>query len=150
MSVQDRPIAYDRVQNALMHETVAALDPRPARTLGSEATLAQAVACMAQHDIGAVLIVEASGALVGILTERDILFRGVAREFQQHPVRDAMTRRPESVRDTDSLALALHKMDCGGYRHLPVVLAPHHYGVISVRDLLGYITRICQGSHHAG
>jgi CBS domain-containing protein len=151
MSEQDRPIPYDRVQNALMHETVAALKPRAALTIGPDTPLSEAVACMAQHDIGAVLIVDASGVLVGILTERDVLIRGVSREARQRPVREWMTHRPESVRDTDSLALALHKMDCGGYRHLPVVHdVPHRYGVISVRDLLAYITRICQGSHHAG
>lgn len=154
MSQQDRPMPHDRVEQALMRETVATLQPRSALTLPPQATLAEAVLCMAQHDIGAVLVVEPGEVLVGILTERDVLFRGVAREVQHRPISEWMTRRPETVRDTDSLALALHKMDCGGYRHLPVVRDRRLVGVISVRDLLGYITRICLashvGSHHGG
>ncbi|MFQ3650022.1 MAG: CBS domain-containing protein [Gemmataceae bacterium] len=150
MSQQDRPMPHDRVEHALMRQTVAALQPRAAVTLPPQATLAQAMACMAQHDIGAVLVVEAGDTLVGILTERDVLFRGVARETHQRPIAESMTRGPETVRDTDSLALALHKMDCGGYRHLPVLSDRCLVGVISVRDILNYITPICAGSHHGG
>jgi CBS domain-containing protein len=39
----------------------------------------------------------------------------------------------------------LHKMDSGGYRHLPVVRGGQVLGVISVRDMLRHITRLCQG-----
>ena len=44
---------------------------------------------------------------------------------------------------TDKLAFALLKMDVGGYRHLPVVKDGKPAGVISVRDLLRHITRLC-------
>jgi len=148
ISQQDKPMPCDRVEQALMCQDVASLQPRPALTLPPYATLSQAVACMAQHDIGAVLVVEPEENLVGILTERDVLFRGVAREAQSLPIERCMTRQPETVRDTDSLALALHKMDCGGYRHLPVLGDRRLLGVISVRDILGYITQICAESHH--
>ena len=57
-----------------------------------------------------------------------------------------MTRRPETIRSSDSLAFALHKMDCGGYRHLPVVQDGRLLGMISVRDMLRHITDICRTS----
>jgi CBS domain-containing protein len=55
-----------------------------------------------------------------------------------------MTCGPETVTSSDSLAFALHKMDGGGYRHLPVVSGGRPTGVISVRDLLRYFTRLCK------
>ena len=44
----------------------------------------------------------------------------------------------------DTLAFALHKMDVGGYRHLPVLKDGKPTGVISVRDMLRHITRLCK------
>ena len=35
-------------------------------------------------------------------------------------------------------------MDCGGYRHLPVLEDGHPIGMISVRDMLRHITRLCR------
>ncbi len=55
-----------------------------------------------------------------------------------------MTANPECVNADDTLAFALHKMDVGGYRHLPVLHEGKPAAVISVRDLLRHITRMCK------
>ena len=55
-----------------------------------------------------------------------------------------MTANPETVSTSDSLAFALHKMDVGGYRHLPVIHHGAPVGVVSVRDMLRHITRLCR------
>jgi CBS domain-containing protein len=55
-----------------------------------------------------------------------------------------MTPNPETVSSGDTLAFALHKMDGGGYRHLPVISGGRPTGVISVRDLLRHFTRLCR------
>ena len=44
----------------------------------------------------------------------------------------------------DTLAFALHKMDVGGYRHLPILREGRPVGVLSVRDMLRHITRLCK------
>lgn len=142
----DRPVAQDRVERSLMEDTVGQLNPRQAVTLPPTATVDEAIQVMLRHDIGAVLIVEKDGRLAGIFSERDLLTK-VARpdmEQTQRPVRDFMTANPESVRPTDTLAFVLHKMDCGGYRHLPVLKDGQPLGMISVRDMLRHITRTCQ------
>lgn len=150
MTEQDRPMPYDRVEKALMTESVEALRPRPAVTLSPDTALGDAVRYMADHDIGAILVVDAGEALVGILTERDVLLRAIDPDLLHRPIGDLMTRRPETIRETDSLAFALHKMDCGGYRHLPVLRDRQLVGMISVRDLLGHITRLCKGLNDVG
>ncbi|MBY0231110.1 MAG: CBS domain-containing protein, partial [Gemmataceae bacterium] len=102
---------------------------------------------MAREDIGAVLVLDGMGGLAGIFTERDLLLKvdlEDAREMAR-PVADFMTRRPETVGDTDPLAFALHRMDCGGYRHLPVMRGRELAGIVSVRDMLGHIIRMCKG-----
>ena len=95
------------------------------------------------RDIGAVVIVDEAGNLAGIFTERDLLTKAVGPEKAQLPVSAFMTPRPETVRESDSLAYVLHKMDGGGYRHLPVVKNGRPVGMISVRDMLHHITRLC-------
>jgi CBS domain-containing protein len=142
----DQPAAQDRVERSLMEDAVDQLTPRQAVTLPPTATVKQAIQVMLSHDIGAVLIVNDAGKLVGIFSERDLLTK-VASPHVDHttqPVSDFMTPNPETVRPTDRLAFVLHKMDCGGYRHLPVLSDGQPAGMISVRDMLRHITRLCK------
>ena len=117
----DRPVAHDRVERSLMHDTVAALAPKPAVTLNPGATVGQAMRLMLERNFGAVPVVEA-GRLVGIFSERDLLVRvaGMAG-YADRLLAECMTPNPETAREGDTLAYVLHKMDSGGYRHLPVV-----------------------------
>ena len=101
---------------------------------------------MLEKDVGALLVVDEAGTLLGIFSERDLLKR-VAADFDRlkdSPVSNFMTPKPEAVTVEDTLAFAVHKMDVGGYRHLPVLSAGRPSGVISARDLLRHITRLCK------
>jgi CBS domain-containing protein len=141
----DRPVAIDRVERSLMEDTVASLRPRAPVTIARTATLGEAIALLLARDIGALPVVDAGGALVGILTERDLLLEAAGVEGHAgHPVEDYMTLRPETVRETDTLAFALHKMDSGGYRHLPVLRDGRLVGIVSVRDLMRHVTGLCK------
>jgi CBS domain-containing protein len=144
----DRPFAHDRVERSLMDDSVAMIRPVPAITVTPETTLREAVRIMLAYNVGALLVDDAAGHLIGIFTERDLLLKIGDDPTEQAglPVHEFMTRRPETIRESDSLAFALHKMDCGGYRHLPVLRDGLLLGVISVRDLLHHVTRMCQGA----
>jgi CBS domain-containing protein len=143
----DRPAPHDRVERSLQEDCVGLLAPRKAITLPPDAPVAQAMQTMLAADIGALLIVDGGGRLVGIFSERDLLTKvaGDVDDYAARPVRDFMSPDPETVRATDSLAFALHKMDVGGYRHLPVLKDGHPLGMVSVRDMLRHITRLCWG-----
>lgn len=141
----DRPAPGDRVERSLMGDAVRSLGPTPALTIPAFMSVRAAARLMAEEDIGAVLVEEGTG-LVGIFTERDLLVKvdlASAAEMAR-PVSDFMTRRPETVGETDPLAFALHRMDCGGYRHLPVMRGRDLVGIVSVRDMLGHIIRMCK------
>jgi CBS domain-containing protein len=129
-----------------MEDHVSDLRPQPAVTVLATATVGEAVQLMLSRDIGAVLVVDAFGRLAGIFSERDLLTKVVdaAGTNLDLPVQGFMTAHPETVTAENSLAFALRAMDVGGYRHLPVLEDGLPVGVISVRDMLSHITRLCK------
>jgi CBS domain-containing protein len=142
----DRPTAHDRVERSLMEDPVRVLRPRKPVTLRPTATVREAIQTMLARDIGALLVVDESDKLLGIFSERDLLVKvaGIHDDFANLPIEQFMTPQPETVTDEDTLAFALHKMDIGGYRHLPVLTDGRPSGVVSVRDLVRHITRLCK------
>lgn len=142
----DHPVPHDGVQQDLMQRPVRDLHPRPPVTLTGTAPLGQAVSVMLDEGVGTVLIVGNGGELVGIFSERDLLQRVPDEARAGGVLHDYMTCNPETVHPDDSLALALQKMDVGGYRHLPVVADGRPVGMISVRDMLRHITGLCSES----
>jgi CBS domain-containing protein len=141
----DRPMAQNRLERILMEDHVSVLHPRSAVTTCPQATVGQVLDKMLRDNLGALLVTDTDGRLCGIFSERDLLTRvaGVHPCWEHIPVGDVMTRDPETVSLTDTLALALQKMDVGGYRHLPVVENGKPVGVISVRDLMRHLTKFC-------
>ncbi|HEV3257818.1 MAG TPA: CBS domain-containing protein [Gemmataceae bacterium] len=143
----DQPSACNRVERSLMEDPVSLLQPRVPVTVGSSTTIREAMQTMLARDIGALLIVGDDGKLLGVFSERDLLTKvaGTHEDYAGLPVRQFMTCNPETVTPGDTLAFALHKMDIGGYRHTPVVENSVPVGMISVRDMLHHITRLCKG-----
>ena len=115
-------------------------------TLQQTATVAEAVRTMLAKDVGALLVVDGAGKLVGILSERDLLTKvaGIHTDYTERPISEFMTPKPETLTANKSLAFALHKMDVGGYRHMPLVEDDRPVGMISVRDIMRHITRLCR------
>ena len=108
-------------------------------TSTAETTVSDAAQLMRQHHIGAVLVVEASGKLAGIFTERDALFRVVAegRDVKTTRLADVMTRNPQTVKPDQPFTVAMQMMYGGKFRHVPVVENGLPVGIISARDALG-------------
>ncbi len=144
LTALDRPTPSDRVEFSLMKDTVGQLQPRSPVVLPLDSTVAQAVQLLLDHEVGAVLIVDDHGCLVGIFSERDLLLKiaGIERPLSELPVKDYMTPKPQTVSPEDCLAFALHKMDVGGYRHLPVVQDGKPIAVLSVRDVIRHMTQM--------
>ncbi len=102
--------------------------------------LADAVRLMQEHSVGALMIQEGE-ALVGILSERDILRKVLGKQVNltQAPVAQYMTPDPEVVIPDDTIGRAIFIMQQGGFRHLPVVDEKHRpLGIVSVKDILEY------------
>jgi CBS domain-containing protein len=84
-------------------------------------TLGAALAAMAQAGSSSVVVVDAAGATVGILTERDVARRVTFRLAPEAPVEAAMTRPVATVAPDEYLYRAVGRMRRSGLRHMPVL-----------------------------
>jgi CBS domain-containing protein len=108
-------------------------------SLGPQANIWEAACLMTKANCGSVLILDTAGALLGILTERDLMTRVLAKALdpQKTPVSEVMTRSPYCVAPDVRVADAVLIMIERGFRHLPIVgPANKIMGVFSVRDAL--------------
>jgi CBS domain-containing protein len=102
-----------------------------------ETSVTKAAKRMATKNVGAVMVVE-DDALVGIFTERDIVFRVVARGLDAKTtcLGDVMTRQPHTVEPDQPFGYALHVMHEHGFRHLPVIENGKPIGIVSSRSAM--------------
>lgn len=128
-------------ERSLHKHQVYLLAPRKPEVVAPTATVSEVLNLLLDRGIGCVVVVD-DEEIVGIFSERDALMRLGTRalELGDRPISEFMTASPETVEADAKIAFALHKMDIGGYRHLPVVSDGRIRGVISIRDILRYIT----------
>jgi CBS domain-containing protein len=96
-----------------------------------------ALGIMAEHDIGAVLVLEGD-EVAGILTERDYARKVVlaGRSSKDSPVRAVMTADVVCVPPSHTVADCMAVMTERRVRHLPVVEGGRLVGVVSIGDLV--------------
>jgi CBS domain-containing protein len=138
-----KPHAKSVLERNLQKDAIAALAPHEPVLVHRDTTLDEVLRRMVNWKIGSVLVVDGQEQLVGIFTERDALLRIGANiaAVKERPVSEFMTSAPVVVSIDDPVAHALHKMDLGGCRHLPVLREGRVCGVISVRDVLEYCSQ---------
>ena len=102
-----------------------------------ETTVSKAAKLMASKNVGAVMVVE-NERLVGIFTERDAVFRVMARgrDAQATRLADVMTTPPLTVDPDKSFGHALLMMQEHGFRHVPVIENGKPIGIVSARNAL--------------
>ncbi len=107
--------------------------------LGPQATVREAAGVMTRASCGSVLIMELPDVLLGIVTERDLMTRVLAKGLDPEAttVRSVMTSNPICVPPETRVSEAVLIMIEKGFRHLPIVGPGHRVlGVFSVRDAL--------------
>src|SRR2546423_2392157 len=105
-------------------------------------TVGEAVAVMAQHRIGSVLVMQ-DDPLLGIFTERDtVRALSQSHDAPRHEIVSWMTSDPTTVGPEIDTEEALRLMLDRGFRHLPVVDAGKEIRDASIRDLARYTQRL--------
>lgn len=106
-------------------------------TIRPEQTVRDALALLAKHNIGALIVVNAASTPVGIVSERDIV-REAARNEQVfgRAVSEIMTRDVITGVPEDDLASVANLMTEKRIRHLPVVTGGKLIGIISIGDVV--------------
>ena len=136
----DVPEETDGLKHAVLDTPVSELMAQDPLVVDAEATILDAVNAMNGHHTGCVLV-QRHGNLVGIFTERDVLRRVIFHDGNRGwKVESVMTKKPETLPPTASVAYALNKMSVDGYRHIPIVNKEGKaIGVLSVKDIVRFV-----------
>ncbi|MEW4570173.1 CBS domain-containing protein [Tautonia sp. JC769] len=111
-------------------------------TIGTDATVSEAVDVLVRENIGSLPVVDEAGAMVGIFTERDIL-RGIhnqGKEFCHEPIRSVMTEPVVSCSVSESVHDAMGRMSEHSIGQLPVLDENGSLvALVSVGDLIRFL-----------
>ena len=106
-------------------------------TINPEQTLAEAVELLARHNIGALVVTDFEGKVVGIISERDIIHEAAeSREIFSAKVSEIMTREVIVGLPEDDVMSVAHTMTERRFRHIPILDGEELIGIISIGDLL--------------
>lgn len=113
-------------------------DQKPV-TLPPTATVRKACACMKERRVGAVLVTEDDGRLVGIFTGRDAISRVLAegKSAAKTHLSEVMTPKPHCMPPGRNAIEALRLMQDGGFRHIPITEDGRLVGIVSRGDFRG-------------
>lgn len=105
--------------------------------LTTDVTLQAAAQAMRDHDIGDVLVTEPDGSLCGIVTDRDIVVRGIAEGVDPGfaTLDDICSHTVVTVSPNDPVAAAVKAMEQHAIRRLPVVDDGALVGIVTIGDL---------------
>jgi len=107
-------------------------------SIKASASVQEAAEFMSARNIGAVCVVNETGRLLGVFSERDVLNRVVVLRLDPNLVRvgDVTSDLRAVIRCDETPHQALERMERIGSRHLPVVDDERWVGMLSMRDLL--------------
>jgi signal-transduction protein with cAMP-binding, CBS, and nucleotidyltransferase domain len=135
---RDTPQPATTFRGPLLGEHLDELEVGAPEILDVAADAAEAVRRMHDNGTDCVLIVD-HGRLVGIFTDRDAVVRAAGTRLDAFHVRDFMTPDPVVLRHDDPIAIAIHKMAVGGFRHIPIVEDGRPTGVVTARDVFHHL-----------
>lgn len=127
-------------QGRLLGAHLDALQARPPLTVAPETDLKRVVDLMHAQEADCVLVVD-DGRLVGIFTDRDAVVKVAGDDLASRRVDESMTADPVVLRHDDPIAVAIHKMAVGGFRHIPIVEDGVPTGVVTARDVFAHLAR---------
>lgn len=131
--IRDREWAYKvNVQTILNHKGTTIF------SCGPDASIASVAAMMRKNKIGTVLVLDDAGKLIGIASERDIVY-GIAKHGEQaleHPVKDIMSRKLVVCSPENDMVFVMACMTDRRVRHLPVIDNDKLVGLISIGDVV--------------
>lgn len=106
-------------------------------TVGPAHTIRDAAALMSQRRVGAVVVIDADTAGIGIMTERDVLDAiGAGQSPDTERVGDHLTHDLVFAAPDWSLEQAAQAMVKGGFRHLVVLDGSEVVGMLAMRDIV--------------
>ncbi|HEY1723529.1 MAG TPA: CBS domain-containing protein [Magnetospirillaceae bacterium] len=122
----------------IVQDLLNAKESQGVATTTADKTVADAARHLHQRRIGALVVIDSRGHIVGILSERDIV-RGLAQRggaVLNQPVAELMTSPVLTCNPHDSLHTIMTTMTANRIRHLPVEDDHHLTGIITIGDVV--------------
>ena len=106
-------------------------------TIGPEQSVTAAIAMLVKHNIGALVVVDEAGQLIGILSERDIIHEAARSEqIFSRTVGEVMTRDVITALPSDDVKSVEQTMTNRRIRHLPIIDHGKLAGIVSIGDVV--------------
>jgi CBS domain-containing protein len=136
----DTPLQAPAFKGQLLGEHLYELGSPAPITVGPDTPIGVAISRMAEAEADCVLVVSGE-RLIGIFTDRDAVVKAAGKRIDSFHVRDFMTPDPVVLRHDDPIAVAIHKMAVGGFRHIPIVEDGRPTGVVTARDIFHHLAQ---------
>jgi CBS domain-containing protein len=118
----------------------------PVVTLAEDATSNKVATLMDENDLGCVIVTDAAGKPIGIITERDLVIRVLAKNLVPDAVKakEIMTSPLITIQPDTTISEAARRMSRLDIRRLGVVYKGNLVGLISSRDILGVMPELIE------
>ncbi|HVN49815.1 MAG TPA: CBS domain-containing protein [Acidimicrobiales bacterium] len=138
LATSDVPQPAQDFHDTILGDHIDRLGLGSLKTVDPRTPVADAIRQMHEADTDCLLVTE-GGQLVGIFTDRDAVVKVAGKRQDAFDVRDFMTPDPVVLRHDDTIAVAIHKMAVGEFRHLPIVEGGRPIGVVAAADLFRHL-----------
>ena len=139
-----KPLTDSRIEKAILEDRLEEVGGDESRALEvpPEMPVKEVVKLMTDEKKCSVVIVGSGGSIEGIFTERSLL-RRVCNESPidvGKPIQEAMLKHPVVLKNSDSVAYALHMMEVQGYSY--AIIQGDPIRILNIRDILHYIVEL--------
>lgn len=135
----DIPRPSTALEDRLVRDHLDRVHGRAPIIVPGDTPVRSAIRRMQDERANAVLVGDGS-RLQGIFTERDAVMKLAGSGLDGVDVKDVMTPDPVVLRADDTIAIAIHKMAVGGFRHIPLVEdGGRVVGIVSAQDVVRHI-----------
>ena len=119
-------------------KTILSRKGRDIVTVEPSATLEAVIAKLAEHRIGAVVVLGADRRVIGILSEREIVraFAEFDADALTKRLAQVMTRDVATCGEAETAVSIMERMTTGKFRHIPVVERDQLVGIVSIGDIV--------------
>jgi CBS domain-containing protein len=124
---------------------------REVATTSQDRTLQEISVDLTRRGIGALVVVDASGSIIGIISERDIMAAIADRgtDALADPVERHMTKNPKVAAEDDTVNSTMETMTIERFRHMPVIDRGRLVGLVSIGDVVKYRIEDIEFEHKA-
>jgi CBS domain-containing protein len=118
----------------------------PVITMAEDGTANAAAVAMDRNDVGAVIVTNQAGKSIGIITERDLVIRVLAKNIKpdKAKAKEIMTTPLVTIEPDAAITEAARRMNRLDIRRLGVVYKGNLVGIISSKDVLGVMPELIE------